>query len=450
MTLNHTVGLIAAFTCMSLQAAAAAAPGDLRVGVAKVEITPADLTNMIPVGGIGSFESVHDSIFARALVLDSGAGAVAIVALDLIEVGDTIPLRQRIQNELGIAADHIMITASHDHSAPKLLGGNPQWDAFLKATNEKIFDALKRAKASMQVARMGLGTGSADVSVNRDLYRPPGGWGLGFNPAGVSDKTVWVVKFESLAGEPIAVLFNYAVHSTVTFNSWVVTGDLAGAAERVVEQRYGDKVVALFTIGAAGDQAPKFSGGTQSVAVAPSGTARGAAQSEAAAAAAARAAPAGPRDRTELRRTAFPAMEAQGFMLGSEVLRVANQIQAHSTAPRIMAAESMLTCPAKQEKQWEQFKDGVPIRLGVILIDQVAFASVSGEVVTNIYWRLKKASPLANTIMVSLTNGRMGYLADDATYDNTGTFEVGASPVARGCAESGIVDGLVKLIRQIL
>lgn len=433
MNVYRTLALIVAIASLNTQlAVAAASPGALHVGVAKIDITPADLTNLVPVGGTGSFEGVNDPIFVRALVLDNGDGAVAIVALDLIEVGDTMPLRQRIQRELGIGAERIMITASHSHSAPRLLGGNPQWDAYLNSTNEKIIDALKRAKASMQTARMGVGTGSADVNVNRDEYQPPRGWANGFNAAGISDKTLWVVKFESLSGEPIALLFNYSVHSISTFNTWILSGDLAGAAERVVEQRYGDKVVALFTSGAAGDQNPKFAGYSQTAtAVTPAG-----------------AAPA-TRDRSELRRLSFPAMEAQGYMLGSEVVRVANQIQATTITARISAAESVFTCPAKQEKRWEAFKDGVPIRLGVILVDQIAFASVSGEVVTNIYWHLKKVSPLANTIMVTLTNGRMGYLVDDATYD-TQNFEVNASPAARGCAENGIVDGLVGLIRQLL
>jgi len=38
----------------------------------------------------------------------------------------------------------------------------------------------------------------------------------------------------------------------------LVTGDIAGAAERFLERYYGDRVVALWTIGAAGDQNPKY------------------------------------------------------------------------------------------------------------------------------------------------------------------------------------------------
>src|SRR5580700_8380240 len=83
----------------------------LRVGVAKVDITPKDLNGLVgivtrPYGG------VHDPLYARALVLDNGVNKAAIVALDLVEMGDTTVLRQRIARELAISADHIIINAS--------------------------------------------------------------------------------------------------------------------------------------------------------------------------------------------------------------------------------------------------------------------------------------------------------------------------------------------------
>jgi neutral ceramidase len=408
----------------------AAQSGRLRAGAARVDITPPALTGQfagLNRGGNNEvFEIIHDPIYARALVMDSGSGPVAIVALDLVGVGDMMPLRQRIQRELGIAVDHIMITPSHDHSAPRLAGDSPASNAYVQFANEKIVEALKRARESMQPARMGIGAGAADVNVNRDLYRPqPKGWSQGYNPAGRSDKTVQVVKFETLTGEPIAVLFNYAVHSLVTFNTAVISGDLAGAAERLVEQEYDNKVVALFTLGAAADQNSKFRGPGLSTADGKP-----------------------PKDIAVRRARAFQAMDAQGFMLGSEVLRVMSQIQASTTAPRIAAAESVFTCPVKPDKARGEFKDGVPIRLAVFLVDQIAFAAVSGEVVTNIGARLKAASPLANTILLTYTNERSGYLVDDATYDSP-NFEVNATAPARGCAENGIVNGLVGMIKQL-
>jgi hypothetical protein len=439
IALNRTLGLVVALGCISTQLAAAAAPGALRVGAAKVDITPASLAKLNPVGGPGpyggggDFIGFHDPLFARALVLDNGVTTVAFVAFDSVEIFDTLPLRQRIQREVGIPSDHIMLAASHSHSAPRLRSGDPPYagavglgttapvgppsppipemDANLKVASDRIVDALKRAKASMQPARMGFGAGSAD-----------------FNGSN-GDKTVAVFKFETLNGAPIAFLFNYAVHSTVTFNTWLVSGDLAGATSHRVEQRYDDKVVALYTMGAAGDQQPKYTGGNQAGRV--------------------ELKRADPSNRDIIARAAFPAMDAQGYMLGSEVLRVAGQIKAQTTAPRIAAAEGQVTCPAKTDQpRWQEFKDGATIHYGVILLDQTAIAGIAAEVVTNIFRHLKKDSLAANTVMLTATNGHLGYLVDDASY-NKDNHQQDSSPVLKGCAEGGLVDGLVGLIRQL-
>jgi hypothetical protein len=69
------------------------------------------------------------------------------------------------------------------------------------------------------------------------------------------------------------------------------------------------------------------------------------------------------------------------------------------------------------------------------------------SVVTNIYWHLRKALQLANTIMITMSNDRIGSIVDDASYDMP-IFEIFGSPLARGCAEDGIVDGLVEMIHK--
>src|SRR5580692_7736493 len=88
--------LLLAGVCAACAAAHAADAPKLRVGVAKVDITPKDLTGLVgivprPYGG------VHDELYARALVVDNGTTNAAIVALDLVEMGDTTALRQRIE-----------------------------------------------------------------------------------------------------------------------------------------------------------------------------------------------------------------------------------------------------------------------------------------------------------------------------------------------------------------
>ncbi len=425
---------------LSYPSAFAASAGDLRVGTAKLDITPSNLKGLNSFGG--DFTDVHDPIFARGLVLDNGTTVVAIVALDLIEVGDTPPGRKLIEQELGIPITHVLIPASHDHNAPRAgavtPGGvahpnTPETDAFTQTLFDKIVAVVKQAKDSLQPAKFGLAAGSVDVNVNRDEYKPQG-WGLGYSPDRQSDKTVWVMKFETTAGQPIAILFNYAVHSTVTLGTARLSGDLAGEAERFVEQKYHEKLVALYTMGAAGDQSPKYNGAFPASGAESEGGGMNAQREP------------------ERSAAAFDAMHAQGVMLGSEVVRVSSEMRNLTSSVRLNSAERVISCPTKPgtnmmpDMKQEQTST-MPLHLGLILINDVALTAVSGEVVTNIYWHLKRASPLADTLMLTIANDRLGYIADDAAYD-TPYFEVHGSPLARGCAENGIVNNLVEMIDQ--
>ncbi len=216
--------------------------------------------------------------------------------------------------------------------------------------NDRMVAALRQAKAALQPARLGIGTGHADVNVNRDFYTPQG-WKYGVNEDGPSDKTVWVLKFETPSGEPIAVLFNYAVHPVVTRREKLVSGDLPGAAERYVEQQSGDKVIALWTLGPAGDQDPRIYDLPLT-----------------------------------LRPGAFDIMNAQGFMVGAEVVRVAGLIRPTISAAKVAADERVFSCPFKPgARELQYFQAGtlqreqitsVPIRLGLILIDRIALTAV--------------------------------------------------------------------------
>ena len=403
----------------------------LTAGAAKVDITPTDLTNLNPFGG-GSFTAVHDPIFARALVLSEDAETVAIVTLDLPEVGDMTPLRRRIERELGIHFNNIMIAATHDHSAPRIgkvspgalaQNGGPESDRYSDVVFDRVIAALKAAKGAAQPARFGLAKGDANVNVNRDQYTPGKGWGLGYDPEGPSDKTVWVLRFEALSGKPIAVLFDYAVHSNVTFGIKEISGDLAGAAERYVERNGGDGVVAMFMMGPAGDQAPRVFHAGQ----------RG--------------------DVTRDRELAYEANDAQGVVLGAEVLRALNLITAPTSKVRIRVAARDAVCPTKpgvsqMATMTTVRSPTVTLHLSLIMLNEVAIAGVSGEVVTNIYRHLQRDTPLSNTILATIVNDRVGYLVDDAAYDKP-IFEVNGSPAARGCAEDAIVDGLVGMIKGL-
>ncbi len=449
-SIQHRVGVPALAVCACLSLAVPRSWGaethNLRVGAAKVEITPKDLTGLIGVVN-RPFQGVHDPLFVRALVLDNGVNTSAIVEVDIAEIGDTMPLRQRIAKEIGIPADHLMIAATHDHSAPRSgpvtpgtssVQGRPYGTpAFVKQVDDAIVESLRQGKASLQPARVGIGTGKVDVNVQRMIYTTTRGWQSNTDEEGRSDKTVWVLKFETPAGVPIAILMNYAVHSNVMAGvpDNKITGDLAGMAERYVERQYQDKVVALFSMGAAADEYPKFN------------FRQG--------------------DKTD----PYEAAEVLGNMLGGEVVEVANRITHMTPVASIEASERIVPCemyvpppraagagqpgggqPQAQQPRPVDLPPEVPVKPGdkldihmsLIRINEIAITSVSGEVGSDILLHLKKESPFSNTLMITLVNDRVGYIPSEAEWDRFNPAYV------RGCAEKVILDNLTDMMNVSL
>ena len=456
-------------TCMVLLLATSAlvslgAPrGPLQVGAARVDITPAPDAALPMAGYAGrtqGFQRIHDHIYVRAIVLSDGTSQAVLLAWELIGMPTHVweELSQRIVKELGIPADNLLLAAVHDHGAPSLAGmfgrspapgtpgaanpaaraPSPGTIAYTAKVENDAFEAVRQAKANLRSAQFGFGTGKAYVNINRREFFPKTGWWwLGYNPEGPSDKTVAVLKFTDLAGKPIALFINYAVHAVVMGpDNLAVTGDLAGATSRYVEQYYQGKIptrddagwelevgpeekaagegpVAVWTSGAAGDQNPVSM------------------------------------DQGE----DFTMVEGLGRILGEESVRVANRITAMSSQARIESSQRVITCPGRRVSPGPtprteytfQDADPVNIRLSLLKVNNVALAGVSGEVFTRIYQHLKKESPFNDTIMVTHANGSSGYIPSDDASDQI-SYENTASRLKPGCAENGIVNGLLEMM----
>lgn len=416
----------------------------LRVGAARVVITPpADAA--LPMSGFANrtqgFKGIHDDLHVRAIVLDDGARQAALLAWELIFVPDAVwaEVARRVMSEADIPPDNLLLAAVHTHGAPALRM-EPADSPAAVYTREVIsaaVDAVRRAKASLRPARMGAAYGVADINVHRREVFPGRGVWLGFNEKGPSDKTVAVVRFEDLAGRPVAMLVNYAVHAVVMGSENLqITADVAGATSRFVERHYAglnrprsdagprlalrtqerveaDPPVVVWTSGAAGDQNP--------VAMADGED--------------------------------FTLVDALGRILGESVVRTASGIQETPQA-RIRAGQMVVTCPGRKVEDGPrpraEYKftdaDPVSIRLSLLRVGDVALAGVSGEVLTGIHQRLRKVSPLPYTIMVTHANGSSGYIPDDASFDPPG-YEGITSRLKPGCAENAIVQGLLELMQ---
>jgi len=150
-------------------------------------------------------------------------------------------------------------------------------------------------------------------------------------------------------------------------------------------------------------------------------------------------------------------MDALGTMLGEEAIRVMTNISQFETNPRIWGVQEVITLPGRKRTNTGRegfpgtYEDGpdVNLRLSLLGIGNIALTGVDGEVYNNIAQKMKKASPMTNTVMVTIANGKSnsGYLITDDAYGRN-TFQVLGARIKPGYTEQGIVNGLVKLINQ--
>ena len=228
----------------AVQDVRAASP--LRVGAAKVDVTPAD--SALPK----NYRGVLDRLCARAIVIENGAARAALITVDAGGLSDAVwqAVTRQVESELGIPSANVLLTATHTHSVP----GPPA-----AGYAGKIVEAVRLARQKLAPARVGYGTGESYINVNRQITDPrTGKWWEGPNREGPSDKTVAVLKFESLTGEPLAVYYNYAVHGVIAGQLDQISGDIPGASSRYIEDAFGGNVVAVWSTGASGDQNPIY------------------------------------------------------------------------------------------------------------------------------------------------------------------------------------------------
>ena len=306
---------------------------------------------------------------------------------------------------------------------------------------------------------MAYGTGVSHINVNRNIIDPKTNrWWEGPNYDGPSDKTVAVLKIESLAGQPIAVYYNYAVHAVLAGQLDQVSGDIPGAASRYIEDSLDDSAVAVWSSGAAGDQNPIYFDQTYELREIriKEYASRGIDISN--------SMPPGGEglDRKTPRVAKLMNQQRQmvlsmGQFLGEEVLHVMRTTPRSSAAVSLAGASAAVQCPGRERLDKGRagfegsYKDGNPvdIRLGLLRIGDVMIGAVNAEVFSPIAQRLKRESPYKATMMATLTNGsaRSGYIPDDASFGKH-TFEVLSSRLKPGCAESSIVNGILDLMAK--
>jgi neutral ceramidase len=243
----------------------------LQAGAARVVITP---PIGVPLSGYFAAEgrketarTVHDDLYARALVVSDGNHTFAIATTDLIGLGDEelAMVHTEVQQRAGITPEHLILASTHTHSGPvvhpfppsDLVPGQADED-YYRLLPRLIGSAVAMAAHRMRPALLGSGTGQSYININRREFLPDGTLRglpyLGRNPDGITDREVGVLRVDDAAsGRPLAMLLSYACHPVVLGPNVEISADYVGYTLSFLESALGPGVVALFANGAQGD-----------------------------------------------------------------------------------------------------------------------------------------------------------------------------------------------------
>ena len=249
----------------ALAPAAASRAQALEAGVAQVDITPPAgflLEGYPDPNSARIATGVRDPLFARVLILKSGATRLGLVDLDLVNVFAPQYLAQ-LREAARPDVSNLVVDAIHTHSGPPL-DSKPASPvgAWYSAAVVKIAAALHEAAAREVPVRLGVGYGVAFIGNNRLRIEHDGGitWfekNWTGTPNALVDPTLAVVRIDSLDGRPLAILVNYACHPVIYGpDSRLYSADFPGVMTGVVQQALGGEAVCFYLQGGAGNINP--------------------------------------------------------------------------------------------------------------------------------------------------------------------------------------------------
>lgn len=253
-------------------AGCARAEGPLRVGAARVDVTP-DLASaeggwqdengnhvydpgepFVDRDGDGDFDAVwiagaqnarpatgvHDPLWARVIVLEQGDVRVGLVVYDFIGwfITEMDRTRELLGPELGL--DHVIFASTHSHQSPDTMGlwGPTSLQSgvdpdYHRLVRERTAAALGEAVAALEPVTMRV---AAVPTVDRDGSAQPY---LGdLRDPIILDPTLTVVRFGSLAAadRTVATLVHWSSHPEyVGFDNNLLSSDVVHYIRQTVE-----------------------------------------------------------------------------------------------------------------------------------------------------------------------------------------------------------------------
>ncbi|MFH1303573.1 MAG: neutral/alkaline non-lysosomal ceramidase N-terminal domain-containing protein [Planctomycetota bacterium] len=256
---------------------------ELKVGATIMDVTPVKFPVLVNGSMTSrSVSTVKTKINARAIVVADDEERLAIVVVDSCMLPRPLldEVKKLTAQRTKIPADHILISATHAHSAPSSLAclgtdADPEYVPFLRG---KLVDAIAAAEANLEPAQVGWGSENAAdyTALRRWILRPdrlrndPFGnptvratmhagtdWDNAVGESGPEDPELSLISFRAKNGRPIALLANFSMHY---FGDASLSADYFGLYCNGLQEQLDKKVekdappfVAIMSHGCSGD-----------------------------------------------------------------------------------------------------------------------------------------------------------------------------------------------------
>ncbi|MCB1233052.1 MAG: hypothetical protein KDN19_22595, partial [Verrucomicrobiae bacterium] len=252
---------------------------EFRAGAAIVDVTPENLPVLVNGGMLSkSADQVKTRVNARAIAIADDDTTLAIVVVDSCMMPRPLldEAKALASEKTGIPKEHLLMSATHTHSAPSCMGAlgtraDPNYVPFLK---QKLAEAVEKAVANLQPARVGFGKVDANefTALRRWIRRPdrlkedPFGnltlraqmhsgrvWDDVTGESGPEDPDLALISLQSRDGKPIAILSNFSMHY---FGDQALSSDYFGLFAKGLGDRVApdsESFVGIMSHGCSGD-----------------------------------------------------------------------------------------------------------------------------------------------------------------------------------------------------
>ena len=407
------------------------------------------------------YTHVHDESYVQVLFIKAGE-SFALVACGTVIVPEMGEMKRETAKILGIPETNVVVHSKHVLSTPHC--GRSDADEFmdrakrsgkeLTRTEAEIYarrdalltdalmsaakEAAAKALVSVREARMGFALGYSETNVNRVIMTGDACL-MGYNPDGLTDRSVPVLRFDDMSGKPIAILFNCNCAPGALENSFLsdgrraVSGDIAAYAERFVDASY-ENVVSIYTTGATGDQWQALRAVNDTIDRQ------------------------GRQTHTDLHEQGFLLSELLGTRLGEQVVKAAESIKTEPYSDEVKLDEAVYSYPGRSgpvklpEKTVSSFENpGTPMSdagVRVLRLGDVAVVFIGMEIGVRSYKYIKDNSPFSHTFIVEFASEYgAGYMVERDMYAFS-CHQSNKSRFAAGGAEAFRED-VVKLLKSL-